>query len=74
MSSASSAPAIRTGTAPYGSAAQLLRRTPMGGTNVITGAGGALLEVGPELYNTLHIIDCRNKNINDVLRHLGQIP
>jgi hypothetical protein len=46
----------------------------MGGLNVITGAGGALLEVGPELYNTLHIIDCRNKNINDVLRHLGQIP
>jgi RHS repeat-associated protein len=64
----------RTGTAPYGSAAQLLRRSPMGASNVITGAGGALLEVGPELYNTLHIIDCRNKNINDVLRHLGQIP
>ena len=52
----------------------IVSRGPQGAAGPILGAGIGILSVGPELYNTLHIIDCRNQKINDALRHLGQIP
>ena len=71
--SASSGAAFHTGTAPSPSL-QLLRSAPPGASSSIVSVGDGLLRVGPELYNTLKIVDCRNQKINDALRHLGQIP
>jgi len=66
--SASSGTALHTGTAPRPSL-QVFRSGPPGASGPILDTGTKLLELGPELYNTLKIIDCRNQKLNEALRH-----
>jgi RHS repeat-associated protein len=71
--SGSSAGALISGASAPSAAWRIISASaPEGASGVIMGAGIGLLEVGPDLYNTLHIIDCRNQQINDVLKQLGQ--